>query len=141
MPPPAGDNHGRVVFAVRTGFALGHRASTFRACAHLMKTAARYQLRAPRSIFVPGTQHVWWGRGDKSRRASTRCDCRGKSRLAGLTRLNGGGGGQREGQQWLIRCPLCYFYQLPTQRRLPLGQAINTPRVIPFQTPSVKDIV
>ena len=80
MPPPAGDNYGWVVFDVRTGFALGHRASTFRACAHLMKTAARYQLRAPRSIFVPGTQHVWWGRGDKSRRASTRCDCRGKSR-------------------------------------------------------------
>ena len=37
MPPPAGDNDGWVVFAVRTGFALGHRASTFRACAHLMK--------------------------------------------------------------------------------------------------------
>ena len=46
MPPPAGDNHGWVVFAVRTGFALGHRASTFRACAHLITTAVRYQLRA-----------------------------------------------------------------------------------------------
>ena len=46
MPPPAGDNHGRVVFAVHTGFALGHRASTFRACAHLITTAVRYQLRA-----------------------------------------------------------------------------------------------
>ena len=45
-PPPAGDNHGWVVFAVRTGFALGHRASTFRACAHLITTAVRYQLRA-----------------------------------------------------------------------------------------------
>ena len=33
-------------FAVRTGFALGHRASTFRACAHLITTAVRYQLRA-----------------------------------------------------------------------------------------------
>ena len=46
MPPPAGDNHGWVVFAVRTGFALGHRASTFHACAHLITTAVRYQLRA-----------------------------------------------------------------------------------------------
>ena len=53
MPPPAGDNHGWVVFAVRTGFALGHRASTFRACAHLITTAVRYQLRAQGRYFVP----------------------------------------------------------------------------------------
>ena len=53
MPPPAGDNHGWVVFAVRTGFALGHRASTFHACAHLKTTAVRYQLRAQGRYFVP----------------------------------------------------------------------------------------
>ena len=53
MPPPAGDNHGWVVFAVRTGFALGHRASTFHACTHLITTAVRYQLRAQGRYFVP----------------------------------------------------------------------------------------
>ena len=82
MPPPAGDNHGWVVFAVRTGFALGHRASTFHACAHLITTAVRYQLRAQGRYFVPRTQHGRWGHREKSRRASTRCDCRGKSRPA-----------------------------------------------------------
>ena len=40
-------------FAVRTGFALGHRASTFHACAHLITTAVRYQLRAQGRYFVP----------------------------------------------------------------------------------------
>ena len=39
--------------AVRTGFALGHRASTFHACAHLITTAVRYQLRAQGRYFVP----------------------------------------------------------------------------------------
>ena len=53
MPPPAGDNHGWVVFAVRTGFALGHRASTFHACAHLITTAVRYQLWAKVAISSP----------------------------------------------------------------------------------------
>ena len=42
-----------MVFAVRTGFALGHRASTFHACAHLITTAVRYQLRAQGRYFVP----------------------------------------------------------------------------------------
>ena len=53
MPPPAGDTHGWVIFAVRTGFALGHHASTFHACAHLITTAVRYQLRAQGRYFVP----------------------------------------------------------------------------------------
>ena len=53
MPPLSGDNHGWVVSAVRTGCALGHRATTIRACAHLMETAARYQLRAQGRYFVP----------------------------------------------------------------------------------------
>ena len=34
--------------------ALGHRATTIRACAHMMKTVARYQLRAQGRSFVPG---------------------------------------------------------------------------------------
>ena len=54
MPPLSGDNHGWVVSAVRTGCALGHRAITIRACAHLMKTAAQHQLRAQGRSFVPG---------------------------------------------------------------------------------------
>ena len=33
--------------------ALGHRASTFHACAHLITTAVRYQLRAQGRYFVP----------------------------------------------------------------------------------------
>ena len=53
MPPLSGDNHGWVVSAVRTGCALGHRATTIRSCAHLMKTAARYKLRAQGRYFVP----------------------------------------------------------------------------------------
>ena len=51
--PAFRDNHGWVVSAVRTGCALGHRATTIRACAHLIKTAARYQLRAQGRYFVP----------------------------------------------------------------------------------------
>ena len=35
MPPLSGDNHDWVVSAVRTGCALGHRATTIRACAHI----------------------------------------------------------------------------------------------------------
>ena len=54
MPPLSGDNHGWVVSAVWTGCVLGHRATTICACAHLMKTAARYQLRAQGRSFVPG---------------------------------------------------------------------------------------
>ena len=43
----------RMVFAVRTGFALGHRASTCNACAHLITTAVRYQLRPKVAISSP----------------------------------------------------------------------------------------
>ena len=53
MPPPAGDNHGWVVFAMRTGFALGHRASTFRACGHLITTAVAISITSPRVDFRP----------------------------------------------------------------------------------------
>ena len=83
MPPPAGDNHGWVVFAVRTGFALGHRASTF------YNNSCAISITSPRSLFRPRTQHGRWGHREKSRRASTRWDCRGKSCLAGLSPLSG----------------------------------------------------
>ena len=37
----------------------------------------------PRSLSSPRTQHVWWDHREKSRRASTLWDCRGKSRQTG----------------------------------------------------------
>ena len=77
MPPPAGDNHGWVVFAVLTGFALGHRASTFHACAHLITTAVLINYEPKVAILSPNPTF----RYKKSRRASTRWDCRGKSCL------------------------------------------------------------
>ena len=46
-------------------------------------------ITSPRSLFRPRTQHGRWGHQEKSRRASTRWDCRGKSFLAGLSPLSG----------------------------------------------------
>ena len=63
--------------------------TTFGACAHLMKTTVRYQLRAQGRSHLSGPQHVWWDHREKSRRASTLWDCRGKSHLAGLSPANG----------------------------------------------------
>ena len=71
------------------GCVLDHSATTFGACAHLMKTAVRYQLRAQGRSPLSRTQHVWWDHREKSRRASTLWDCRGKSHLAGLSPANG----------------------------------------------------
>ena len=42
------------------GCALDHSATTCRACAHLMKTAVRYQLRAQGRSFVPGPNKFGW---------------------------------------------------------------------------------
>ena len=78
-----------------SGFCCAHRLCVRSPCQHIsrMRTfdnnSCAISITSPRSIFVPGTQHVWWGRREKSRRASTRCDCRGKSRLAGLSPLSG----------------------------------------------------
>ena len=81
MPPLAGDNHGWVVFAVRTGFALGHRASTFNACAHYFdENSCAISITSPKVDFRPRNPTCLVGTREKSRRASTRCDCRGKSR-------------------------------------------------------------
>ena len=65
-----------------SGFCCAHRLCVRSPCQHIsrMRTfdnnSCAISITSPRSIFVPGTQHVWWGRRDKSRRASTRCDCR-----------------------------------------------------------------
>ena len=89
MPPPAGDNHGWVVFAVRTGFALGHRASTFHACAHLITTAVRYQLRAQGRYFVPEPNMVGGVTGRSPGERPHDGIAGGKSCLAGLSPLSG----------------------------------------------------
>ena len=46
-------------------------------------------ITSPRSLFRPRTQQVWWDHREKSRRASTLWDCRGKSRLPGKSRQTG----------------------------------------------------
>ena len=89
MPPPAGDNHGWVVFAVRTGFALGHRASTFRACAHLITTAVRYQLRAQGRFSSPEPNMFGGDAGKSPGERPHDVIAGGKSRLAGLSPLSG----------------------------------------------------
>ena len=46
-------------------------------------------ITSPRSLSPLRTQHVWWDHREKSRRASTLCDCQGKSHLVGLSPANG----------------------------------------------------
>ena len=47
------------------GCALDHSATRFRTCAHLMKTAVRYQLRAQGRSPLPGPNMFdWWDRRD-----------------------------------------------------------------------------
>ena len=46
-------------------------------------------ITSPRSLSPLRTQHVWWDHWEKSRRASTLWDCRGKSHLVGLSPANG----------------------------------------------------
>ena len=46
-------------------------------------------ITSPRSLSPLRTQHVWWDHREKSRRASTLWDCRGKSHLAELSPANG----------------------------------------------------
>ena len=48
------------------GCVLDHSATTFGACAHLRKTAVRYQLRAQGRSLLSWTQHVWWDHREKS---------------------------------------------------------------------------
>ena len=46
-------------------------------------------ITSPRSLFRPRTHQVWWDHREKSWRASTLWDCRGKSRLPGKVPANG----------------------------------------------------
>ena len=110
MPPLSGDNHGLSGFCCANGLCVRSPVPPQFAHAHIWwKTAAQYQLRAQGRSFVPGPNKFGWDHREKSRRASTLWDCRGKSRQTGpdvnagyiLNHLGGGGG--REG----VSC--CYI--------------------------------
>ena len=60
-----------------------------RSCTHFDENSCALSITSPRSLFRPRTQQVWWDHWEKSRRASTLWDCRGKSHLAGLSPVNG----------------------------------------------------
>ena len=78
-----------------SGFCCAHRLCVRSLCQHIsrMRTfdnnSCAISITSPRSLFRPRTQHGRWGHREKSRRASTRWDCRGKSCLAGLSPLSG----------------------------------------------------
>ena len=78
-----------------SGFCCAHRLCVRSPCQHIsrMRTfdnnSCAISITSPRSLFRPRTQHGRWGHQEKSRRASTRWDCRGKSCLAGLSPLSG----------------------------------------------------
>ena len=78
-----------------SGFCCAHRLCVRSPCQHIsrMRTfdnnSCAISITSPRSLFRPRTQHGRWGHREKSRRASTRWDCRGKSCLAGLSPLSG----------------------------------------------------
>ena len=72
-----------------SGFFCAHRLCVRSPCQHIsrMRTfdnkSCAISITSPRSLFRPRTQHGRWGHREKSRRASTRWDCRGKSCLVG----------------------------------------------------------
>ena len=78
-----------------SGFCCAHRLCVRSPCQHIsrMRTfdnnSCAISITSPRSLFRPRTQHGRWGHREKSQRASTRWDCRGKSCLAGLSPLSG----------------------------------------------------
>ena len=78
-----------------SGFCCAHRLCVRSPCQHIsrMRTfdnnSCAISITSPRSLFRPRTQHGRWDHREKSRRASTRWDCRGKSCLAGLSPLSG----------------------------------------------------
>ena len=78
-----------------SGFCCAHRLCVRSPCQHIsrMRTfdnnSCAISITSPRSLFRPRTQHGRWGHREKSRRASTRWDCQGKSCLAGLSPLSG----------------------------------------------------
>ena len=102
-----------------SGFCCAHRLCVRSPCQHIsrMRTfdnnSCAISITSPRSLFRPRTQHGRWGHREKSRRASTRWDCRGKSCLAGLSPLSG----------------------TPSERR---EQSVNTLHPLPHFAPSQK---
>ena len=95
--PPACRGQSRL-----SGFCCAHRLCVRSPCQHIsrMRTfdnnSCAISITSPRSLFRPRTQHGRWGHREKSRRASTRWDCRGKSCLAGLSPLSGTPSERRE---------------------------------------------
>ena len=78
-----------------SGVCCAHRLCVRSPCQRIsrMRTfdnnSCAISITSPRSLFRTRTQHGRWGHREKSRRASTRWDCRGKSCLAGLSPLSG----------------------------------------------------
>ena len=78
-----------------SGFCCANRLCVRSPCHHnsRMRTfdenSCAISITSPRSLFHPRTQQVWWDHREKSRRASTLWDCRGKSRLPGKVPANG----------------------------------------------------
>ena len=78
-----------------SGFCRANRLCVRSPCHHnsRMRTfdenSCAISITSPRSLFRPRTQQVWWDHREKSRRASTLWDCRGKSRLPGKVPANG----------------------------------------------------
>ena len=72
-----------------SGFCCANRLCVRSPCHHnsRMRTfdenSCAISITSPRSLFHPRTQQVWWDHREKSRRASTLWDCRGKSRQTG----------------------------------------------------------
>ena len=72
-----------------SGFCCANRLCVRSPCHHnsRMRTfdenSCAISIMSPRSLFRPRTQQVWWDHREKSRRASTLWDCRGKSRQTG----------------------------------------------------------
>ena len=71
------------------GCVLDHSAHNISRMHTFDENSCAISITSPRSLSTLRTQHVWWDHREKSRRASTLWDCRGKSHLAGLSPANG----------------------------------------------------
>ena len=61
-------------------WSLSHHNSRMRT---FDENSCAISITSPRSLYRPRTQQVWWDHREKSRRASTLWDCRGKSQQTG----------------------------------------------------------
>ena len=82
MPPLSGDNNGWSGFGCAF---IGHAHIWWK---QLWDINYKPKVALP-SKFCPRTQHLWWDHREKSQWASTLRYCRGKSRLVGLSPVNG----------------------------------------------------